>query len=176
MPTLPKFSQLPLVGQTGERHTWGVFGKDDQLGTVNLLTPERVKRAATLVRTGKVINLSLPLNFPITLYGGHRTGYQHHIEVNRGGRDDYVDNFAMQGSSQWDSLRHIRFREFGYYGGRQDDALDQRHELGIEHWARHGIIGRGILLDAEGYMKRHGTLKPMNEKVSIDGALLEEGA
>jgi len=36
--------------------------------------------------------------------------------VNRGGRDDYVDNFAMQGSSQWDSLRHIRFREFGYYG------------------------------------------------------------
>ena len=61
MPTLPKFSQLPLVGQTGERHTWGVFGKDDQLGTVNLLTPERVKRAATLVRTGKVINLSLPL-------------------------------------------------------------------------------------------------------------------
>ena len=42
MPTLPKFSQLPLVGQTGERHTWGVFGKDDQLGTVNLLTPERV--------------------------------------------------------------------------------------------------------------------------------------
>jgi len=52
-----------------------------QLGTVNLLTPERVKRAAALVRTGKVINLNLPLNFPITLYGGFRTGYRHHIEV-----------------------------------------------------------------------------------------------
>ncbi len=35
MPTLPKFSQLPLAGQTGERHAWGVFGKDDQLGTVS---------------------------------------------------------------------------------------------------------------------------------------------
>ena len=49
MPVLPKFSQLPLVGQTGERHTWDVFGRGDQLGTINLLTPDRVKRAALTV-------------------------------------------------------------------------------------------------------------------------------
>src|SRR5713101_10114322 len=174
MPTLPKFSQLPLVGQTGERHTWDVFGRADQLGTVNLLTPERVKRAAALVHSGKVINLNLPLNFPITLYGGFRTGYRHHLEVNRGGRDDYVDNFAMQGSSQWDSLRHIRFREFGYYGGRQDEDLDGKGELGIEHWARHGIVGRGILLDAPSYMAKRGTPLVPNRKSPIDGAMLEE--
>jgi kynurenine formamidase len=176
MSTLPKFSQLPLVGQTGERHTWDVFGRADQLGTVNLLTPERVKRAAALVRTGKVINLNLPLNFPITLYGGFRTGYRHHIEVNRGGRDDYVDNFAMQGSSQWDSLRHIRFREFGYYGGRQDQDLDGKGELGIENWARRGIIGRGVLLDAAGVMERRGTPLDATKKFSMDGAFLEEVA
>jgi kynurenine formamidase len=176
MPTLPKFSQLPLVGQTGERHTWDVFGRGDQLGTVNLLTPERVKRAAALVRTGKVINLNLPLNFPITLYGGFRTGYRHHIEVNRGGRDDYVDNFAMQGSSQWDSLRHIRFREFGYYGGRQDDDLDGKGELGIENWARHGIIGRGVLLDAAGVMERRGTPLEATKNFSMAGAFLQEVA
>src|SRR5712692_3926214 len=174
MSTLPKFSQLPLVGQTGERHTWDVFGRADQLGTVNLLTPERVKRAAALVHSGKVINLNLPLNFPVTLYGGFRSGYRHHIEVNRGGRDDYLDNFAMQGSTQWDSLRHIRFREFGYYGGRQDQDLDQKHELGIEHWARHGIIGRGVLLDAERYLGHRAKLLPMNEKLSSGTQLLEE--
>jgi kynurenine formamidase len=176
MPTLPKFSQLPLVGRTGERHTWDVFGRADQLGTVNLLTPERVKRAAALVRSGKVINLNLPLNFPVTLYGGFRSGYRHHIEVNRGGRDDYVDNFAMQGSSQWDSLRHIRFREFGYYGGRQDDDLDGKGELGIENWARHGIIGRGVLLDAAGVMERRGTPLDATKKFAMDGAFLEEVA
>jgi hypothetical protein len=135
-----------------------------------------VTQAATLVRTGKVINLNLPLNFPITLYGGHRTGYKHHIEVNRGGRDDYVDNFAMQGSSQWDSLRHIRFREFGYYGGRQDEDLDNKGELGVEHWACHGIIGRGMLLDAAGYMERQGTPLDMTKKFSMDGAFLERVA
>jgi kynurenine formamidase len=176
MPAIPKFAQLPLVGQTGERHTWDVFSKDDQLGTVNLLTPERVKRAASLVRTGKVINLNLPLNFPITLYGGFRTGYKHHIEVNRGGRDDYVDNFAMQGSSQWDSLRHIRFREFGYYGGRQDEDLDGKGELGIENWARHGIIGRGVLLDAAGYRERRGAPLDQTKKFAMDGPFLEQVA
>jgi kynurenine formamidase len=177
MKELPKFSELPQVGETEEKHAWRAFGDGDEIGTVNLLGADQVRQASRLVRTGKVINLSLPLNYPITLYDAPtRSGYRHHIETTRAGRDDYLDNFAMQGSTQWDSLRHIRFREFGYYGGRQDDALDQKHELGIEHWARHGIIGRGILLDVEGYMKRQGTLKPMNEKFSIDGTLLEEVA
>lgn len=173
MATIPQFAQLPLVGQTAEHHAWEVFGRDDQLGTVNLLTPERVRHAATLVRTGRTINLNLPLNFPITLYGGFRSGYRHHIEVNRGGRDDYVDNFAMQGSSQWDSLRHIRFREFGYYGGRQDEDVDGKGLLGIEHWAQHGIIGRGVLLDAAGYMEKHGTPLEATKKFAMDGSFLE---
>ncbi len=176
MSQIPKFAQLPLVGQTGERHAWDVFGRKDQLGTVNFLTPERVKKAATLVRKGRIFNLSLPLNFPITLYGGHRTGYRHHIEVHRGGRDDYVDRFALQGSSQWDGLRHIRFREFGYYGGRQDEDLDGKGELGIEHWARHGIVGRGVLLDAAGYMKKKGTPLAPTKKFPMDGPFLEEVA
>lgn len=176
MPIIPSFAQLPLVGQTGERHAWDVFGRNDQLGTVNYLTEERVKHAASLVRTGKVINLNLPLNFPITLYDGFRSGYRHHIEVGRGSRDDYVDNFAMQGSSQWDSLRHIRFREFGYYGGRQDEDLDNKGELGIENWAQHGIIGRGVLLDAAGYMERRGTPIEATARFTMDGPFLEEVA
>jgi kynurenine formamidase len=175
MKELPRFSELPFVGGTRERNAWEVFGRGDQLGTINLLGPDQVKQASLLVRTGKVINLNLPLNYPITLYDmPARRGYQHHIEVSRAGRDDYLDNFAMQGSTQWDSLRHIRFREFGYYGGRQDQDLDQKHELGIEHWARHGIIGRGILLDAERYLKERGNLPPMTEKLSIGSHVLEE--
>jgi len=175
MKDLTKFSDLPYVGQTGERNAWNAFGPGDQLGTVNLLGADQVKQASLLVRTGKVINLNLPLNYPITLYDmPARSGYKHHIEVSRAGRDDYLDNFAMQGSTQWDSLRHIRFREFGYYGGRQDQDLDQKNELGIEHWARHGIIGRGILLDAERCLKEHGSLLSMTETLSIGGHLLEE--
>lgn len=177
MSSLPKFGELPYVGETQERHAWEVFGSEDQLGSVNLLTPEKVKHAAGLIRTGQVFNLSLPLNFPITLYGGFRSkGYRHHIEVGRGGRDDYVDNFAMQGSSQWDSLRHIRFREYGYYGGRQDGDLDEKGELGIEHWAQHGIVGRGVVLDGARYMEQQQTPLDMTKKFEMDGAFLEQVA
>ena len=72
--------------------------------------------ASKLVRKGSVINLSLTLDFPKTLYHGEtRSGYTHRMTTNRGGRDDVLDNFAMQGSSQWDGLRHVRYREFGYW-------------------------------------------------------------
>ena len=43
---------------------WGDFGADDQLGRVNLLTAERVRRAAEEVREGLNFCLSLPLDYP----------------------------------------------------------------------------------------------------------------
>ncbi len=42
-------------------HNWGRWGEDDQLGTLNLQSPESVLRALQLVRRGKVYNLSVPL-------------------------------------------------------------------------------------------------------------------
>src|SRR6202011_3371751 len=35
-----------------ELSNWGRWGKDDQLGTVNLITPEKRKLAASLVKSG----------------------------------------------------------------------------------------------------------------------------
>jgi kynurenine formamidase len=148
---------LPAFDKTGERYAWGVFGPDDQLGTINLLSPELVVAAAKLVRRGRVINLSLPLDTPTTLYQGEtRSGYKHRMSVSRGGRDDLLDNFAMQGSTQWDGLRHVRYREFGYWGGLQDEDVDGKGLLGIERWAQHGIVGRGVLIDAVRYFERAG--------------------
>jgi kynurenine formamidase len=171
---LPLYSDLPAFEKTGERHAWGVFGEGDQLGTINLLTPVRVIAAAALVRTGRVINLSLPLDFPKTLYHGEtRRGYRHRMTVNRGGRDDVLDNFAMQGSSQWDGLRHVRYREFGYWGGREDADVDDKGELGIERWAQHGIVGRGVLIDAERYFTTQGRPLVPTEKTCITGADIE---
>src|SRR6476619_6910431 len=41
-----------------ELSNWGRWGKEDQLGTVNLITPARRKAAAALVREGFAISLS----------------------------------------------------------------------------------------------------------------------
>ncbi|MDZ7728229.1 MAG: hypothetical protein U5Q44_08535 [Dehalococcoidia bacterium] len=61
---LPDFDDLPQVPGLDLRHAWDVFGRDDALGSINLVTPERVARAAASVSTGKMYPLDLPLNLP----------------------------------------------------------------------------------------------------------------
>ena len=41
-----------------ELSNWGRWGKDDQIGTVNLITPAKRKQAVTLVREGVSVSLS----------------------------------------------------------------------------------------------------------------------
>ena len=38
---------------------WGRWGDDDEIGTVNLVTPEVIRRAAACVRTGRTFSLAL---------------------------------------------------------------------------------------------------------------------
>ena len=47
---LPDFDDLPELEGLGLRHAWDVFGRDDVLGSINLVTPERVAAAAQLVQ------------------------------------------------------------------------------------------------------------------------------
>lgn len=150
-PGVPDFDDLPVLEKIGLRHAWGVFGPGDQLGAVNFLTPERVARAAGLVRDGTVVNVTLPLTaFDPPLYD--REPLRHTVfSPDRNTMDDRLDAFSLQASTHWDSLRHIRAREFGFWGGDvTDSAVIQpgAGPLGIEHWVEHGLVGRGVLLDA----------------------------
>lgn len=170
---IPPYRNLPLIG--GEHHSWDVFGRDDQLGTLNFIRPDAVTKAARSVSEGRVICLSLPLDLPHPALAPGRARYDHEIIRERTGRDDKVNNFYLQCSSQWDSLQHIRFREFGYYGGREEDELD-RGALGIDVMARNGIIGRGILLDVERYLRQKGRGFDARQRLPISAALLDEVA
>ena len=136
--------------------------------------PRRDQAGSDFLEDVSVRRASLPLDTPTTLYHGEtRSGYKHRMTVNRGGRDDLLDNFAMQGSSQWDGLRHVRYREFGYYGGREDEDVDGKGLLGIEHWAQHGIIGRGVLIDAARYYEKQGRPLDSQVKTPISGSDIE---
>src|SRR5262245_20205227 len=41
-------------------NNWGRWGEDDEIGTLNFITPAKVVAAAALVRQGKTISLALP--------------------------------------------------------------------------------------------------------------------
>jgi kynurenine formamidase len=104
---------------------WGDFGPDDQLGRINLLTPERRKLAASEVREGLAFCLSLPLDQPSERV---MAPYRHALILRPGlaggapnfnwlwsqaepGSTDVVNDdvvvMYLQGSTQWDSLCHV---------------------------------------------------------------------
>ncbi len=173
MTDLPKFTELPAFERTGERHSWGLWGKDDQLGMVNLLTPERVVQAASLVRKGKVFNLEPSRSIPHPQRSKNEP-YQHHIDVRRTGRSDYVDGWELHGGmGHMDGLRHMRYREFGYYQGLQDEELDEKVMLGINLWADHGLVGRGVFLDIPRYFEKRGESVDPNARLPIGPELME---
>jgi kynurenine formamidase len=148
---LPKYRELARLDNIGANHSWGVFGPDDNLGTLNLLDERALLAAAATVRTGERIGLSLALHEPDPpLF--RREPYQHTLRQIGSMWDDRLDNFFPQGSSQWDGFRHHRVREHGFYGGVTDDPAAGKDRLSIHHWARGGIIGRGVLLDVAGYL------------------------
>jgi hypothetical protein len=105
-----------------EDSNWGDFGADDQLGPLNLLTPEKVLQDIQEVREAQVFCLSLPLDCPGgTALNPHRQPPRV-VPTQRGDRpnmtyplsrdnphlldvicDDTV-HLALQYSTQWDSL------------------------------------------------------------------------
>ena len=99
----------------GERlSNWGRWGADDERGTTNLITPQRLVAAARLVRTGKVFDLGIPFDElgPQTGAGIRQnplhfmtaTGdAQDHIPGGFRYADDYVV-MPLQCATQWDAL------------------------------------------------------------------------
>jgi kynurenine formamidase len=164
---LPSYAELPRIDRLNAAHAWQVFGEGDELGRLNLLTPETVAQACSEVRRGAVFNLSLPLNQPSPPFNQHaRKQYQHTIfSLGRNSQDDYVDSFYMQASTQWDGFRHARAAEFGFYGGVVSGAGSDGDKLGIEKWAEHGIVGRGVLADVGRHFEREG--KPLSPNADV---------
>ena len=50
--------------QRPDGSTWGDWGDDDELGRINLLTPEKVLQGVAEVQAGITFCLSLPLDYP----------------------------------------------------------------------------------------------------------------
>jgi kynurenine formamidase len=174
--SLPTYRELPEAPGMDGRHAWGVFGAGDQLGRINLLTDAVVASAAGEVQLGQTFNLTLPLHEPNPPWSKGRGSFTHHIfSVGRNSQDDYLDGFYLQGSTQWDGLRHIAARDLGFWGGTSvEDAGPLGDKLGIENWAQHGIIGRGVLVDVGRYLSALGAPLDCRQGITIGVDLLTE--
>jgi kynurenine formamidase len=146
---------------------WGRWGPEDEIGTLNFITPEVIRRAATLVRQGKVISCALnfdmrgpqtgafgrvnPLHSMVATGTDHVAGRQRlagfdTMPFGWGFADDQVTMF-LQCGTQWDGLGHI-FHHGKMYGGRDAALVSSTGAArnGIEHY-KDRIASRGVLLD-----------------------------
>lgn len=116
---------------------WGDFGDDDQLGRLNLLTPQKVLEAVAEIKEGLAFSLSLPLDLP----GGNVLNPARHpphlSPTKRDGKPVFLHSFehdhnttdvacddmvtlSLQYSTQWDALAHIGSR----FDADQDGAAE----------------------------------------------------
>src|SRR5262249_4750872 len=96
---LPTYRELLARTDAPPGTAWGIFGADDQLGTLNLLTPERAKASAAEVRTGEVFSLNWNVELPDPS-PFRQLPVRHQVGAGGFGRDDWLDRFYLQGSSQ----------------------------------------------------------------------------
>ncbi len=163
-----KVSRQAISEAHAKLRNWGKWGKDDQIGTLNFVTPEMIVNAAKLVKQGKVFNLGIPLdqNGPQKAGFGGRWNPIHTMLATGtdavAGRFDetfkirFADdsiNMPVQCGTHWDALGHI-FYEDVMYNGFPAKLVDGGgvHKCGIEN-SRNKMVGRGVLLDIARFKK-----------------------
>lgn len=174
---LPSYDELPIKAGLPPRSSWGVWGEDDELGAINLLTADRVLRGLGLAKFGRVFPLNWDLEQPNPPFYGRQT-MVHNIDRPLPGHqilDDSIDQFFTQASSQWDALCHVGHPEHGFYNGRTDEDFSGQvgTRNGIEHYARRGIVGRGVLLDVARQFAAEGNPIDGGARVEFTPADLE---
>ena len=115
-----------MIGEWGERYSnWQRWGPDDQLGTLNFITRERVRTACALPRTGRAISCALP------------------YEADGDAALDRSDPIE----TGWTALTQVAHDGRTYNDracGAASDSIAQ---------ARDRVIGRGVLLDLPRYTR-----------------------
>ena len=160
-------SLVSLADETPLRQRWApsVFGPDDQVGSVNWITPSKVLDSLKLVKQGKVATLGKVYQSDAPAFG-ERTWKLIIPAMPTGGpleendlvyNDEYVMTELGQIGTQFDGLGHIGVRtskgDFFYNGNFLQEfgnAYGLKH-LGVEQIAEYGYVTRGVLLDIAGY-------------------------
>lgn len=140
---------------------WGRWGADDQLGTLNLITPAHRRRAAGLVQDGVSVSCSRPISTDITAdtsfqpmrfmvdSGEGRDTCSHERMLERRGASEFIGMvFHGYTITHVDTPAHY-FWDGRLYNGRSCNLVTSREGARVEavDLLRDGVVSRGVLLD-----------------------------
>lgn len=151
---LPAQQQIPkstIEQWMKELSNWGRWGKTDQLGTVNLITPAKRKSAAALVKEGYSVSLSSDADTAKSIENTKPFG---RVVTSSGvdphpmfAMDTYTFDYHGLTLTHFDSLSHMFYQGKVYNGYSQTEINKQgAHQLAVEVF-KSGFFSRGILMD-----------------------------
>ncbi|MDG2315335.1 MAG: cyclase family protein [Gammaproteobacteria bacterium] len=178
---------MDILRETAEKcKNWGRWGPDDEIGTLNFISPEDIVKAAQLIRRGKVFSLGLDFDNkgPQSGLWGNRFNPIHTMTATGtdavagnqdAGKLRYADDMIslpLQCGTQWDALGHIFYDDKMWNGydarlvdsnGAQKNAIDKIKDR---------AVGRGVLLD----VAKHVGVESLDEGMAITNDDLNETA
>lgn len=145
---------------------WGKWGPDDEVGSLNYLTPAEVLRGVAAVRAGRTFTLQVQMGNPKgdPVWPGRRGAQRFNI-MDKGqflcgcgpqtpGSHEFADDLMimyLQGSTQYDALGHVWYDDHIYNGFDARTTAGGMKKASVLPIAERGVVGRGILID----MARH---------------------
>ncbi|MCX4834651.1 cyclase family protein [Streptomyces sp. NBC_01016] len=173
---IPTYADLLARTDAPAGSSWHLFTEQPERGMADFAGPEQILRATPCVREGRAISLDYALDAFDPPMSRARGIPQHHITAKHDqARDDSLDGFHLQASTQVDGLRHRRASGHGFYNGVPDDAIAPRSpRLGVQLWAETPLVGRGLLIDIDGHLRERGTPLDHTTGPALTPALLDE--
>lgn len=124
---------------------WGRWGADDQLGSINLITPAKRKQALSLARSGQTV--SLVHNLLTEKADDNASPFEHTMQPGFN-MDRYNVMYHGYAHSHIDALCHILYKDQTYNGYARADVNTPKGctRLGIDN-LKQGLVTKAVLLD-----------------------------
>lgn len=127
----------------------GRWGVDDELGTLNLITPDGRRRAASLVVEGVSVSLGADVDTVQRALNPRPAWHVMHLQQALPYTVHDSVHLTVHGvGTHLDAVGHVYVDGVGYNGRRQDEIVtDDGLTANSIHAMRDGIFTRGVLLD-----------------------------
>ena len=139
-----------IDGWMTELSNWGRWGQEDELGAINLITPEKRRQAAALVKEG--VSVSLARDPEKEKAADNPSPYEH-VMIRTGldnsgvAMDTYKVSYHGLAHTHLDALGHVFFQGKMYNGFPQEEVTEKGAGKLDIHNLKNGIFTRGILID-----------------------------
>ena len=145
----PRLTAVEVKGVFEKISNWGRWGKDDERGALNFITPQKRTAAARLAQNGEIVSLAQPLSTQTALDNPQPV---QHMMLHAGSpAPASLDFFAIASHgmafTHLDALCHVFWQDKMYNGFSNKEIGRWGAGKCAIDVARDGVISRGVLLD-----------------------------